>query len=110
MSVPSSHASLQAVRQDLDLPSAGGMTERAVLNKNIQTAGPIKLADFKGNILGNQLQVNQRPWNGQLSSWIGPIRYEGSAHPYISTYLGGVGVSGNKDLGQSNRNRRWRWR
>lgn len=95
MSVSSSQASLTSVRADLDLSPAGGMTERAVLNKNIQTAGPIKLADFKGNVLGNQLSINKAEF-GQGIPWP-KNRYEGSAHPYISR-TGDVGVSGNKIL------------
>jgi hypothetical protein len=69
------------------------MTERAVLNKNIQTSGPIQLADFKGNVLGNQLSVNKAEF-GEGGTWP-KKRYEGSAHAYISR-SGDVRVSGNK--------------
>lgn len=95
MSVSSSQARLTLVRADLDLSTAGGMTERAVLNKNIQTAGPIKLADFKGNVLGNQLSINKAEF-GQGGTWP-KKRYEGSAHAYIRR-TGDVRVSGNKIL------------
>lgn len=95
MGVSSSQASLVAVRQDLDLSPSGGMTDRAILNKNIQTAGPIKLADFKGNVLGNQLSINKAEW-GQGVPWP-KNRYEGSAHPF-GARTGDVGVSGNKIL------------
>jgi len=95
VSISSSQVSLVALRQDLDLSANGNMTERAVLNKNIQTSAPVSLADFKGNVLGNQLYVNKAEF-GQGGTWP-KRRYEGSAHPYIAK-AGDVRVSGNKIL------------
>ena len=95
MSVSSTQVSLRALRQDLDLSANGGMNERAILNKNIQTSGPIRLADFKGNVLGNQLSVNKNEFSGG-GTWP-KQRYEGSAHAYIRR-AGDVTVSGNKIL------------
>jgi hypothetical protein len=59
MGIPSASASLTAVREDLDLPAAGLITERAVLNKVCKQIPPVNLAGFRGNILGLQLYVEK---------------------------------------------------
>jgi len=81
VSVSSSQASLKAVRLDLDLSAAGGMTERAVRNKVNNRSGNISLASFKGNVLGQQLSLNNDAWGGNESKWRRK-RYEASTHTY----------------------------
>lgn len=93
MGVSSSQVSLQAVRQDLDLSAAGGMTERAVRNKVNNQSGDISLESFKGNVLGQQLLVDQNAWSG--GSWQ-PKRYQSSAHSYLTPNGGDVTVSGDQ--------------
>ena len=68
MSISSSEASLQAVRQDLDLSASGPITDRAVMNKVNKQSTPVSLADFRGNLLGQQLLVTQEGF-GDHSVW-----------------------------------------
>ena len=96
MSISSAEASLQAVRRDLDLSAAGGMTERAVMNKINKQSGPINLAEFRGNLLGQQLLMSQASW-GNESAWNKNRNYS-SAHHYITPNSGSASVSGNKIL------------
>ena len=93
MGVSSSQASLQAVRQDLDLSAAGGMTERAVRNKVNNQSGDISLESFKGNVLGQQLLIDKSNWSG--GSWQRK-RYHSSAHSYATISGGDVKVSGDQ--------------
>jgi hypothetical protein len=79
--IKSSEASLQAVRLDLDLGLDGGMLERAVRSKANQRTGNVSLAKFKGNICGQQNQINSNPLNNQY--W-DPLRWETAAAYYIS--------------------------
>lgn len=57
MGVSSTEVSLRAIREDLDLPAAGSVDERAVLNKANKSYLPVSLSEYKGNILGTQLYV-----------------------------------------------------
>lgn len=80
MGVKSTEASLRAVRADLDLSATGGMLERAVRSKANQRTGSVSLAKFKGNICGQQNQINNsllndKPWT--------PVRYETASAYYI---------------------------
>jgi hypothetical protein len=68
MGVSSTEASLRAVRQDLDLPAAGSIKERAVLNKVNKTL-PVSLSGFKGNVLGTQLYIPGGTQPLSESSW-----------------------------------------
>ena len=92
MGVSSTQASLQAVRQDLDLPAAGSMSERAVLNKVNKQSGPVSLAEYKGNVFGTQLVLHTE-WGGK--PWK-RIRDESSGHMYITRAGSNVYVAGNK--------------
>ena len=94
MGVSSSQASLRAVRQDLDLSSTGNMTERAVMNKINKQSGPINLAEFKGNILGTQLEV-YKCWGGPGREWK-KRRWETGAVGYATLAGANAGVSGNR--------------
>lgn len=94
MGVSSSQASLKAVRQDLDLAAAGDMLERPVLNKVNKQAGPINLADFKGNILGTQLEV-YKCWGGPGREWK-KRRWETGAVAYATVAGANAVVSGNR--------------
>lgn len=96
MSISSSEASLRAVRQDLDLSANGPITDRAVMNKVNKQSTPVSLADFRGNLLGQQLLVTQEGF-GDHNVW-NKKRDVSSAHHYISTTGGSVAVSGNKIL------------
>ena len=92
MGVSSTQASLQAVRQDLDLPAAGSMSERAVLNKVNKQSGPVSLAEYKGNVFGTQLEVF-KCWGG--NQWR-KLRWETSAHIFNFVTGANAYVSGNK--------------
>lgn len=94
MGVSSSQASLVAVRQDTDLSASGSILERAVLNKVNKQAGPVNLAEFKGNILGTQLNV-YKCWGGPGREWK-KRRWECGAVPYAAIYGANAGVSGNR--------------
>ena len=93
MGIAKASASLSAVRADLDMP-AGGMTERAVLNKGNKTAPPLSLASLKGNVIGQQLLVDKTVWNGNNAYT--PKRSEGSAHYYIARQGDVFVQSGNR--------------
>ena len=56
--------SLKAVREDLDIASAGSISERAVKNK-VQNNGGVSLSEFRGNILGIQYET----YNTSAASW-----------------------------------------
>ena len=79
MSISSTEASLRAVRQDLDMGAGGSIKDRAVRNKINNTGGSIKLADFKGNVLGQQLSIKSSSWTG---SWSSQLRNVTSAHSF----------------------------
>lgn len=51
--------SLLAVRQDTDLPAAGGMRDRQLLNRQLKGSGEVSLAAFHNTINGFQ-----RQWDG----------------------------------------------
>lgn len=80
MGIKAASASLRAVRQDLDLSATGGMLERAVRSKANQRTGSVSLAKFKGNICGQQNQINSNLLNGK--PWT-PVRYETASAYYI---------------------------
>jgi len=94
MGVSSSQADLQSVRLDLDLAAAGDMLERPVLNKVNKQSGPVDLADFKGNILGTQLNV-YKCWGGPGREWK-KRRWETGAVAYATVAGANAGVSGNR--------------
>ena len=96
MGVPFTQASLNTVRQDLDLPAAGSILERPVMNKINKDAGPINLADYKGNLLGTQLTLDPSAWVGSNLVWK-KFRYHATSHYYVSSYGGDVRVvNGNQ--------------
>ena len=85
MGVSTTEASLRAVREDLDLPAAGSILERPVLNRVNKRSGPISLSDHKGVAMGAQLTI-VGGWNDTPS-----LRYNG----YKGYY---PGVSGNPSI------------
>lgn len=91
MGIPSASASLTAVREDLDLPTAGTITERAVLNKVNKQVPPVSLAAFRGNILGTQLYLT-KAYQGQV--WQ-KKKDQTSEHFYI-TATEGLSIKGNR--------------
>ena len=88
MGVSSTEASLQAVRQDLDLSAAGSILERPVLNRVNKRSGPISLSEHKGVAMGAQLTI--------VGGWNDPpnYRYNGykGFYPQIS---GNPSISGD---------------
>lgn len=52
MAVPASNISLQAVRGDLDLSTAGSMTERKVRERVAKYSGDVRLSDFANSVVG----------------------------------------------------------
>ena len=93
MGVSSASADLRAVRQDLDLPAAGSITERAVMNKICRQSPPVDLASFKGNILGTQLLI-KNIWGGS-AVWE-KKRDHTTGHFYISPQGGTTGITGDR--------------
>lgn len=68
MSISKSQVSLSALRTDLSMSANGGTQDRRIWNKDGQRmSGDISLVDYKGNLLGGQLQItgsaNQAPTN-----------------------------------------------
>lgn len=90
MGVPSTLAKLSTVRSDLDLPAVGSILDRPVLNKVNRQSPPVSLADFKGNVLGTQLQIVK-----SYSSWQ-KSRNVSTSHYYISPQGGDSEVVGNR--------------
>ena len=80
MGIKAASASLRAVRQDLDLSATGGMLERAVRSKANQRTGSVSLAKFKGNICGQQNQINSNLLNDKPCT---SVRYETASSYYI---------------------------
>ena len=81
MGIKAASASLRAVREDLDLSANGGMLERAVRSKANQRTGSVSLAKFKGNICGQQNQINSNLLNNK--PWT-QVRYETAASYYLT--------------------------
>ena len=94
MGVSSTEASLRAVREDLDLPAAGSMSDRAVLNKVCKQSGPVSLAEYKGNILGTQLYIPGGTQPLEQSQW--PKRRDESFATYYIARNGYVRLSGDR--------------
>jgi hypothetical protein len=61
MGISKSEASLRAVRLDLDLPAAGSIKERPVLNRVNKQSAPIGLGEHKGVAWGLQLDFRGNP-------------------------------------------------
>ena len=85
MGISSTEASLRAIREDLDLPAAGSIDERAVLNKINKPYLPVSLSEYKGNILGTQLYIPGGTMPKPEDQW--PKRRDES----FATYYGGRG-------------------
>lgn len=97
MGVSSSQSSLVAVRRDLDLSANGKITDRAVRNKVNNQSGNIALADFKGNVLGQQLALDNSAWGGKEGNWV-KLRYHATTHTYglYPASNSTITLSGNK--------------
>ena len=92
MGVSSTEVSLRAIREDLDLPAAGSVDERAVLNKANKSYLPVSLSEYKGNILGTQLYVPNPNLGGQ-QDW--PKKRDEAYGTYYSFRSGSADAWGN---------------
>lgn len=94
MGISSTEASLRAIREDLDLPAAGSIDERAVLNKINKPYLPVSLSEYKGNILGTQLYIPGGDSPLEEIQW--PKRRDEAFATYYGEKRGWVRVSGDR--------------
>lgn len=94
MALPAGGAvGLSGLRFDLDLPLAGRFAEEHVLNRVCKQAGPASLNEFRGVVLGTQLQLVDYTSG---APWTGVPRWQAGYIEYLDSTGGSVAVSGNR--------------
>ena len=95
MSVKYAECSIAKIRSDLGMSPSGNMTDKKFREKSGQLTGTVSLQEYKGNVCGQHLTLDQGTWTNP-PAWK-KKKDESAAFFYISNAGGRAYIGGGKN-------------